>query len=140
MHDLKLGDALNDNLIERFWSIIMALTPGAAGASGSGSAASTGALHMTIIGQPPEGGSLQRQTKQTRKAHANLHQLCQAEGFHRNKPGKPGKEKGKWKQGPDHARRVRWACSSVDARGWAPTEMRQGKEFGKTEFEGAAGG
>jgi ATP-dependent RNA helicase DHX8/PRP22 len=42
MHDLKLGDALNDNLIERFWSIIMALTPGAAGATGSGSAASTG--------------------------------------------------------------------------------------------------
>ncbi|GFH12773.1 uncharacterized protein HaLaN_08522, partial [Haematococcus lacustris] len=39
MHSLGLGGALNDALVERFWAIIMALTPG--GATSSSSAAST---------------------------------------------------------------------------------------------------
>ncbi len=43
MQELGLGDALNDILVERFWAIIMALTPGGkAGASGSDKSSGTG--------------------------------------------------------------------------------------------------
>lgn len=35
VHELGLGDALNDVLVERFWGIIMALAPGASGSNAS---------------------------------------------------------------------------------------------------------